>query len=116
PSSRRRDKKAAVVRRSVTDVALMYPTIGSFVDCCARAASGQTAAAPTSVMNRRRRRSNISQPLPWLRRWSVYRTISLLRRAPQVLGVGLNCSELVPSRETPMSALGQKRTLDGHLD
>jgi len=39
-------------------------------------------------MNSRRRRSNIRQPLPGLRRWSVYRTVSLLRIARQVLGVG----------------------------
>jgi hypothetical protein len=28
--------------------------VGSFVDCCALAASGHTAAAPSSVMNSRR--------------------------------------------------------------
>jgi len=56
-------------------------------------------------MNSRRRRSNIRQPLPWLRRWSVYRTVSLLRIARQVLGVGRGL----------MSALGQNRTLGGRL-
>src|SRR5262249_37089521 len=84
--------------------------VGSFDGCCARAASGHAAAAPpSSAMNRRRCRSNIGKPLP--RRWSVYRTVSLLRRARQVLGVGLNCSEIGGL----MYALGQNRTSDGRL-
>src|SRR5262249_37928714 len=93
---------------------LSQPTIGTF-GCCARASNGQesedAAAPPRSAMSCRRLRSNIRQPLPWFRRWSVYRSISLLRRAQQVLGAGLNCSEIGGL----MSALGQKQTSGGDL-
>src|SRR5262249_35489288 len=88
------------------------PITGIAGCCCARPARGHAAAMPpSSVMNRLRRRSSIRQPLPWYRCWSVYRTVSLLRRAQQVLGVDLNYSEI----RGLMSALGQNRTLGGCL-
>src|SRR5262249_14054437 len=62
-------------------------------------------------MNSRRRMSNIRQPLPWLRRWSVYRTRSLLRRARQVLGVDLNCSETEAADRGPNVRFGSKADL-----
>jgi hypothetical protein len=63
--------------------------------CCARAASGQAAAAPPSrVMNSRRLMPDIGLPPAWRRR-SVYRTLNLPQRGRQVLGAGLNCSESI---------------------
>src|SRR5262249_34568753 len=88
------------------------PISGWGRDCCARAASGHAAPAPqSSLMNSRRRKLNIGLPSLELSRGSVYRTLSLLRRARQVVGSALNCSEIGGL----MSALGQKQTSAGHL-
>jgi hypothetical protein len=81
--------------------------VGSFVGCCARAASGQAAAPPSSVMNSRRFMSSSGLPPPAALcrgRWgsqpsadgrlqSVCRTLSLPEKGRQVLGADLNCSE-----------------------
>src|SRR5262249_47298685 len=106
PSSPSRCTKAAVHGRQPAASDPLNPIVGSLPDCCPCAASGHAAAPPSTVRNRRRRTSNIRQPLPWLRRWSVYRTVRLPQRGLQVLGVDLNCSEIGGL----MSALGQKRT------
>src|SRR5262245_31893168 len=60
---------------------------------CARAASGQAAAAPPmSVMNSRRLMPDIGLP-PALAPRLVFRTFNLSQRGRQVLGADLNCSE-----------------------
>src|SRR5262249_1030278 len=61
------------------------------VACCARAASGHAAAAPSSVTNWRRLMSSMgSSPEPAV---PAYRRLRMLRKRPQVLGVDLNRSE-----------------------
>jgi hypothetical protein len=78
------------------------PTRRTRSACCPRAASGQAAAAPpTSVMNSRRRMSNMGL-LPVRRApriqpttaapQSVCRKFSLPQGGPQVLEAVLNCS------------------------
>src|SRR5260221_3808568 len=63
----------------------------SEVGVCAPAASGDAAAAPSSVMNWRRLRSSMGSPsepaMP------AYRRLRMLRKRPLVLGGDLNCSE-----------------------
>jgi hypothetical protein len=83
------------------DSPLRNPITGIF-RCCARAASGHAAVEPPS----RARNSRLRMPASIAK--SVYRTLSLLRRARQVLGVGLNCSESVAS-PGPKVRLGQIR-------
>jgi hypothetical protein len=58
--------------------------------CCARATRDQTAAAPPRSVMKSRRLTWASSA--WRRR-SVYRTLNLPQRGPQVLGDDLNCSE-----------------------
>jgi hypothetical protein len=55
PSSRNRCTKAVIRWLSVASVAEpKYPMVGSFVACCARAASGHVAAPPMNMMHARR--------------------------------------------------------------
>src|SRR5262245_24464936 len=60
--------------------------------CCARAASGHTAAPATSVMSSRRLMSDMGLP-PALAPPSVFLTLNLPQRDRQVLAADLNCSE-----------------------
>src|SRR5262249_5166731 len=53
---------------------------------CRRAAEKADELSPPQVEHQ-------AAPCPGFHRWSVYRTLTPLRRARQVLGVGLNCSE-----------------------
>src|SRR5262249_44471853 len=93
-------RNAAALRALASaDPSRINPTTG-IADCCARAASGQTAAAPPrSVMNSRRLMSDIGLSPAWPCR-SVYRTLTLPQRGGQVLGAGLNCSESRHCRHT----------------
>jgi hypothetical protein len=76
---------------TIDDELLRNPITGA-AGCCARAASGHTAAPLRSVMKSRRLMSDIGFLLLWRRRL-VYRTLNLPQRDRQVLGVDLNCSE-----------------------
>ena len=54
PSCPNRWTKSVVLDPQAEESAPKNPMVGSLSDCCARAASGHAAAAPTSVMNSRR--------------------------------------------------------------
>jgi hypothetical protein len=76
--------------------------------CCARAATGHAAAPPSSVMNSRRRMPDTGASPSQ----SVRRTLSLPPAGRQVLGAGLNCSEIEVLRCTvplePMAGQGHE--------
>src|SRR5262249_12311233 len=76
---------------------------------CARAAHGHAAEQGNELPP-----SHAWRP-PASTARSVYRTLSLLRRARQVLGADLNCSEFKAAGRGLMSALGQNRTSGSHL-
>src|SRR5262249_54003460 len=83
------------------------PMVGGLPACCARAASGQAAAPPSSVMKSRRFMSSIGDFLPYALSepptgpCSVFRSFSLPQGGRQVLGANLKCSELRRRRPAP---------------
>lgn len=80
--------------------------------CCARVASGQVAAPPSSVMNRRRRRSNIRQPLCSGFAAGQSTPPSICCGGRQVLGASLNCSETGAGCGRIQQALGRQLRRD----
>jgi hypothetical protein len=93
---------ASDVADSPGDLLLRNPITG-IAGCCARAGSGQAAAAPpSSVMNWRRLMSGMgSPPEPAV---PAYRTLRMPRKRPEVLGVDLNRSES-PSKDSTRGGL-----------
>src|SRR5262245_49848603 len=91
PASLRPWPNAAVRCVASASEVLRTNPITGIADCCARAASGQAAAPPSSVMNWRRPKSSMgSSPEPAV---PAYRRLTMPRKRPQVLGLDLNRSE-----------------------